>query len=459
MITWEPWVRGGPTTNQPNYSLSTIIAGDHDSYIRSYARSLKQINGIVYIRLMHEMNGDWYPWAGTVNGNTPAQYAVAFRHIVDIFREEGADNARWIWSLNNSDSPQWGTANFRTYYPGDNYIDFAAIDGYNWGVLATWSGWDWFADVFDDPYRAITGITQKPIIITEVGSSEDGGSKADWITNAFEKLGSDYPRITAIIWFNEADHEMDLRVESSAASLAAYRAALAGLGARSGGGGPLGSEAPRVSLNVPFVSTKISKRPVFKVKWSATSFGQKIDSYTVRYRWANSSTWRNWKTNTKSKYAYFKGSAGRTAYFRVSAKDTAGKIGWSKVRRTINPYNEGANLLSRSGFRGYRVSAKSQNYLSSIRYSYTRGNTLIYRFKNTNGVGFVTTKDSNRGRAKVYIDGKYFKTVDAHSSSLRPRQLALYHAFYKKGDHELKIVNLGTPGRARFDVDGVVAGR
>ena len=221
----------------------------------------------------------------------------------------------------------------------------------------------------------------------------------------------------------------------------------------------LDTRAPSAKLSTPFVSTKISKRPTFKVRWTGTDSYSGIDSYMVRYRPANSRTWRTWRANTKSTDGYFTGTAGRTYYFRVRAKDKAGNYRWSKVRKTIVPYNEGDKIRKRIGFNAYQKSAKSQNYLTSIRGSYGNGHTLVYKITNINAIGLVTTKGPNRGRAKIYVDGKHIKTVDAYKSSIRPRQLIFYKSFAKKGTHYLKIVNLGTPGRARFDVDGIVGGR
>lgn len=226
MITWEPWVWGGDRTNQPDYRLSKISGGNHDAYIREFAQSVKQVGGVVYLRPMHEMNGDWYPWAGTVNGNSPNQYVPAYRHIVDIFRQEGVANVRWVWSPNNAGLPDWGTSSFKTYYPGDSYVDFAAVDGYNFGASQSWSQWASFESIFDQAYKTITGLTQKPIIVAEMSSAEQGGSKADWIRSAYAALKSSYPKISAVIWFNESGDGTDWRIHSSADSLAAYKEAL-----------------------------------------------------------------------------------------------------------------------------------------------------------------------------------------------------------------------------------------
>ncbi len=215
---------------------------------------------------------------------------------------------------------------------------------------------------------------------------------------------------------------------------------------------------PRVRLETPFISTRISKTTTFKVSWSATS-SSGIDSYYVRYRPANTRTWTKWKEKTQATHAYFKGEAGRTYYFRARAVDRNGNYNWSRIQKTIVPYNEGANIRKRLGFNAFLRAENSQFYLGSLRSSYTRGNTLVYRLRNTNGIGLITTLAKNRGRAKLYIDGRYVTTVDAYSPKLKPRQRIYYWSFPSKSTHYLKIINEGTPGRPKFDVDGIVAGR
>ena len=220
------------------------------------------------------------------------------------------------------------------------------------------------------------------------------------------------------------------------------------------------TKKPTVKMVTPFVSTRISKTTTFKVKWSATdpAPSSEIRHYTVRYRPSTSKAWRTWKANTNSTYGYFKGKAGVTYYFRTKATDNAGNSSWSKVYKTLVPFNEGI-FLRKIGFFGYKKLGRSQNYLTSVRYSYRRGHTLVYKLYRNNGIGLVVTKGPKMGRAKIYVDGKYVTTVDAKSSKTRPRQLIYYRNFSKKGTHYLKVVNLGTPGRARFEVDGVVVKR
>ena len=38
------------------------------------------------------MNGNWFPWSETRNGNSSGEYVAAWRHVRDIFRAEGVTN-------------------------------------------------------------------------------------------------------------------------------------------------------------------------------------------------------------------------------------------------------------------------------------------------------------------------------------------------------------------------------
>ena len=97
-ITWEPWDTTKPLgASQPRYSLRNIADGKFDSYIRTWARTLAAYGGEVQLRFAQEMNGDWYPWGRGTNGNTPAEFVKAWRHVHDIFTAAGATNVQWVW--------------------------------------------------------------------------------------------------------------------------------------------------------------------------------------------------------------------------------------------------------------------------------------------------------------------------------------------------------------------------
>jgi hypothetical protein len=204
IVTWEPY----------NQSLWDIAAGNYDPYLRRSAQIAGSWGGELAIRFAHEMNGNWYPWTGS-----PSAYVAAWRHIVTVFREAGATNVRWLWSPNVD---RTGSMPFPAYFPGDEWVDYVGLDGYNWGATRG-NQWSSLKKVFASSYATITQLSAKPLIITETSSSEIGGDKAAWIRNGFMKtIPQDFPRVIGVVWFN-ASKEDDWRIASSQGALDAYR--------------------------------------------------------------------------------------------------------------------------------------------------------------------------------------------------------------------------------------------
>ncbi len=219
MITWEPWDAAGGVT-QPAYSLGATIAGAHDAFLQQWARAAAAWRKPFYVKFAHEMNGNWYPWAAGVNGNTAAQYSAMWNHVRAIFTQQGATNVRWVWSPNVIYD---GSTPLTQIYPGDAAVDWVGMDGYNFGTSQSWSQWTTFANVFGPSYAALTRMSGKPVMIGETASSEVGGNKATWITQGFlSDVPNRFPRLGAIIWFDESK-ETDWRVNSSSAALTAFR--------------------------------------------------------------------------------------------------------------------------------------------------------------------------------------------------------------------------------------------
>jgi mannan endo-1,4-beta-mannosidase len=234
MITWEPWDPGTDANKvtqpgtQPAYRLARINAGEFDGYIRGWARAIRGLGGPVMLRPMHEMNGDWYPWSGTTNGNSPAQYVAAWRRLHDIFEAEGATNVTWVWSINHVSVPSGPGNSYAAYYPGDAYVDWTAVSGFNWGKSSPYSSWGAFSHWYTAPLAYLRTL-RKPICIAEFGTVEQGGDKAAWLRDAYARVAAD-PAIDAIVYFDSVEHDsgtQDWRVDSSARSAAAFRAAIA----------------------------------------------------------------------------------------------------------------------------------------------------------------------------------------------------------------------------------------
>lgn len=231
MITWEPWQwprEDARPEDQPDFSLSEILKGKYDDYIRSWARDLKQISGPIFFRPMHEMNGNWYPWCGKVNGNRPEEYIETWCYIRSIFRDTRSDQLFWVWSPYAHSVPKDSGNEIWRYYPGSEEVDWLALDGYNWGGTREWSTWQSFEEIFKEGYEILSQLSpEKPFMIAEMGCAEEGGSKEKWIEEAFEALRIKFPKIRTLVWFN-TKKECDWRIESSIRSLGVFRRGLKG---------------------------------------------------------------------------------------------------------------------------------------------------------------------------------------------------------------------------------------
>lgn len=233
MIDWGSW-HLGDGSGQPDFKLSSIYSGTHDDYIRGWALSAKSWGHPFFLRFDWEMNGNWqFPWSEQLNGNQPGDYVKAWQHVHDIFTQIGATNVTWVWCPNIS-SPT--TRSIASLYPGDAYVDWTCLDGYNknrtwlgFHTLFTGNGINWLYN----SYQELSAVApNKPIMLGEVASLEagDGGAKkGEWIKDAFTtQLPKNFPKIKAVVWFNwdANDPAYTFPIESSQASIEAFATAI-----------------------------------------------------------------------------------------------------------------------------------------------------------------------------------------------------------------------------------------
>jgi hypothetical protein len=146
-----------------------------------------------------------------------------------IFAQAGATNVLWVWSPNFDDG---GAYPIEPYFPGDAYLDWVGLDGFNW--VNIYGASRSFNALFDRSYATVTSLSSKPVMIAETASNEagDGGAiKAAWITDTYTNAIPGKPRIQAVVWFNVISHTTDgtayWPIESSAQAQQAYAKAVA----------------------------------------------------------------------------------------------------------------------------------------------------------------------------------------------------------------------------------------
>jgi hypothetical protein len=203
-------------------SLAAIAAGRYDAYLRSYAASVKAFGGQVILSFGHEMNGYWYSWG--YRHTSPADFVAAWRHVVTVFRRQGAGNVAWLWTANVIDV-HGGIPSPARWWPGSSYVTMVGIDGY---YLRP--GWT-FASLFGPTIKAVRALTLDKILISETGAPNGPGQSAK-VADLFTGIRA--YGLLGFVWFDAvARHELprnglrDWRLQGAATFATFHRGAQA----------------------------------------------------------------------------------------------------------------------------------------------------------------------------------------------------------------------------------------
>jgi beta-mannanase len=277
LITWMPMdCSNGGFGNVNTLNLKDILDGRWDAYMIQWANDINALGYPIFIRWGHEMNIPSYvSWAGQNafgrDGKTlfsdsgalasqgcsltncfgdpnvadgPERYVAAYRHVYNLVKPR-APNLIWVWNPNARNWPLPDVApwnHYANYYPGDAYVDWVGLDGYNWGDQSGngYGRWVTFDEMFGAELNDLARrYPSKPQMIAEIGAVEDPidlNRKANFIRDAYQAARR-YPKLWVMVWVQDNNFidtlrydgipiRVDFRVNSSAAALNAYKQAI-----------------------------------------------------------------------------------------------------------------------------------------------------------------------------------------------------------------------------------------
>jgi hypothetical protein len=223
----SPFGVGNPPEEYPGiYSLQNIIDGKFDDALRKWADAARDSNIPILMEFGDEENADWGPWGGLWNGggetngygdpsfpDGPERFRDAYRHMVTLFRNEGATNVTWGFHMVEWFQPNRPWESFANYYPGSDYVDWLALSLFGLnnlpeGGLASFEQElaTFHAPDYPGIYRDITSLGEKPLSLMYVGVTPKQGDSVRWINDMFDTLHSGrYPRVAMLSWFNSDD--------------------------------------------------------------------------------------------------------------------------------------------------------------------------------------------------------------------------------------------------------------
>jgi hypothetical protein len=146
---------------------------------------------------------------------------------------------------------------------------------------------------------------------------------------------------------------------------------------------------------------------------------------------------------------------GQTYRFAVRAWDKAGNVsGYTYgTSSAIAAMSEAHGATRYTGTWGR---ATSTGYWGgAVRYATAPTARATFTFTGRS-VGLVSTMSSSRGRAAIYVNGVYIKTIDLYSGAWRNGVVAWSQSWSTSARRTVEIRVLGTAGRPRVDLDGWV---
>jgi beta-mannanase len=198
-------------------AVGAVADGREDAYLRSYAQQVRSFGHQVIISFGQEMNGPWYSWG---QGHVPPSlFVAAWRHMVTLFRAQGATNVTWLWDVNCELGKPLPVA---PWWPGSAYVTWAGLDCYYSQPSDT------FSSIFGPTIAAIRKVTSKPVLIAETAAGPDSGKQREaQIRGLFAGMEADH--LLGFVWFDEKQddgpYHQDWRLEDDPAALAVFKAA------------------------------------------------------------------------------------------------------------------------------------------------------------------------------------------------------------------------------------------
>ncbi len=197
-------------------SVAAIAAGDYDVYLRAYADAVRNFGHPVVIGFGHEMNATWYTWG---YGHVPPRtFVAAWRHLVTVFRGQGADNVTWLWTIQ---ADTRGTGPIQQWWPGGQYVTWVGIDGYYYKPADT------FATIFGPTIAQVRSFTAKPVLVSETAAGPEAGQAAK-IQDLFRGMAT-YGTL-GVVWFDitqdDGLYHQNWRIEDSPAAEHSFRLAV-----------------------------------------------------------------------------------------------------------------------------------------------------------------------------------------------------------------------------------------
>ena len=224
--------------NEPVFTLQNIIDRQFDNDLHAWCARARDFRTQLLVEYGTEVNSDSFAWSGISNGggitdgygdptqpDGPERFKDAYRHIIQICRDEGAGNITWVFHIDGEGHPEEEWNKMENYYPGHDWVDWIGVSIYG-TYSPQYAYFSVFPLVLDAIYpRIVTLAAQKPIIIAEFGTAKNNPlvDQTQWARDALTQITSQrFPNLIGFSWWNEwwqndddPAHDTTMRVQDN----------------------------------------------------------------------------------------------------------------------------------------------------------------------------------------------------------------------------------------------------
>lgn len=194
-----------------------------------WTNAIRPYESQIWLSFQHEPESR----ANIPNGDAD-DFILAWRNFMTVIDSEGVELAGRVWIMTDYafKLPDTDRRHADRWYPGDEWVEAIAADGFNWHECRTGITTPWMTPrSIIEPIRDF-GLkhTRERMMITELGSAEDPTDptrKGEWIADV-QNLFKDptYSQFTHVSYFNlhhdEGIFDCDWRVSTSTAATDAF---------------------------------------------------------------------------------------------------------------------------------------------------------------------------------------------------------------------------------------------
>lgn len=227
---------------------------------------------------------------------------------------------------------------------------------------------------------------------------------------------------------------------------------------------PEGTNLLRIDVRPP-TATVPTLRPVqgttlgattipLNAGWSLTDGASGVDTVDLEVS-LDGAAWQGMPAPSATGVTSVSARIGGTIRLRVRGTDGVGNLGewtYGPVISVVSRQENDAKVVQSSSWKRVDQSSALGGHVDRTT---TKGTWARFKFTGRS-IAWITAFGSNRGRADVYIDGKYAGRMDLFANRWSNRRVAFQRSWTTSGTHTIEIRNRATLNRPRIDLDAFI---